>query len=374
MPSQFSTGRPSGSTNHALIYVNDGCQNTDYPSDVRGKSLAVKLVDNLVSDACSVSTRVAKAKNKGALGVVFLNYIPGEVPYPLSWEYTTELPTVNDRTTSSVGIDMAVCLASYQLVEDLFPSGITAVNDITIDWTKFDRWDRRNEPSTGTHTVLSILSPMSIKYDWPAAQASFNPETSAAISTKLVAAEWVGVVHHGEACATACCCVLCVCARGRWVVKADLVFFLFFLTGTVGGRQQVDACLPVPRGESRYLSYYCGDCWTLEGAKKFQNTGATAVQDRILLFTRPYSICYPYFYDLALTGQNAGASAIVAALKNNDLPVYLAPHLVPFASTIPFLAVQNTVGYVGLCLYCTCWWYSFVSLGGLIELCKDMLV
>jgi hypothetical protein len=114
----------------------------------------------------------------------------------------------------------------------------------------------------------------------------------------------------------------------------------------VGGRQQVDACLPVPRGESRYLSYYCGDCWTLEGAKKFQNTGATAVQDRILLFTRPYSICYPYFYDLALTGQNAGASAIVAALKNNDLPVYLAPHLVPFASTIPFLAVQNTVGYV----------------------------
>jgi hypothetical protein len=210
MPSQFSTGRPSGSTNHALIYVNDGCQNTDYPSDVRGKSLAVKLVDNLVSDACSVSTRVAKAKSKGALGVVFLNYIPGEVPYPLSWEYTTELPTVNDRTTSSVGIDMAVCLASYQLVEDLFPSGITAVNDITIDWTKFDRWDRRNEPSTGTHTVLSILSPMSIKYDWPAAQASFNPDTSAAISTKLVAAEWVGVVHHGEACVTACLCARCV--------------------------------------------------------------------------------------------------------------------------------------------------------------------
>ena len=106
----------------------------------------------------------------------------------------------------------------------------------------------------------------------------------------------------------------------------------------------MDACLPVPRGESRFLSYYCSDCWTLDGAKKFQNTGATAVQGRILLFTRPYSICYPYFYDLAVTGQNAGATATVAALKNNDLPVYLAPHLVPFHSTAPFLAVQNTVG------------------------------
>ena len=56
MPSQFSTGKPGGSTTHALIYVNDGCQQTDYPSDVRGKSLAMKLVDGSVSSACSIAS------------------------------------------------------------------------------------------------------------------------------------------------------------------------------------------------------------------------------------------------------------------------------------------------------------------------------
>ena len=75
---------------------------------------------------------------------------------------------------------MAVCMLSYidgqKIVTDV------ALTSMVVDYTKFGRWERSNEPSTGTHTVLSVLSPMALKDDWPAAQASFNPETHPAVS------------------------------------------------------------------------------------------------------------------------------------------------------------------------------------------------
>jgi hypothetical protein len=139
---------------------------------------------------------------------------------------------------------------------------------------------------------------MVLKDDWPASQASFNPTTLTAINADVIDAKWVS------------------------------------------------ECLPVPNGESRYLSYYCNKCWALRNENKFSN--GNIMNNKIILFSEPYSICFPYFYDLAITGQNAGASGVVATLRENDLPVYLAPHLVPFTSTLPFLAIQNVVGgYIG---------------------------
>ena len=296
MPTEFSTAGPTTAhTVSDLVYVNDGCQESDYPTtDLTGKTIAALLVEGEQSTACTVSFRVATAKQRGAVGVLLMNYLDGEVPYPLSWEYTKLLPAVQHRTTSFVGIDMAVCLAPYQLSVDVYPSESQQTGVQSIDWGLFSRWDRKNEPSTGTHTVLSVLSPLVVKDDWPAAQASFNPTTLPQVSADMVKAQWTS------------------------------------------------DCMPTPKGESRYLSYYCSECWSLPPKDKFTNAGSLASQ--IVLFTRPYSICYPYFYDLAITGQNAGASGIVAALSNNALPVYLAPHLVPFRTSVPFLAVQKTVG------------------------------
>ena len=300
MPSQFSASTPS-SESDILVDCSDGCQDLNFPTTLTGYTALIRLV---VGDAstCSVSSRVARAKQKGATAVVLANHLEGEVPYPLSWEYTDLLPTVPDRTSSSNGINMAVCLLSYTDAQAILqpvlksrrrlPSSDRNTYTQTIEWTKFERWDRANEPSTGQHTVLSILSPMSIKDDWPAAQASFNPKVLPAVSADVIHAQWT------------------------------------------------DECLPQPRGESQFLSYYCGKCWKTSTKFKNQKT----IQNNIVLYTRPYSICYPYFYDLAFTGQNAGASGVVAALGNNKLPVYLAPHLIPYRMTSPLLAIQSTVG------------------------------
>lgn len=149
MPTQFSNDGPTTKVTD-ILYLNDGCQATDYPNDLTGKSVAIKLVDGGVGTACSVSSRVARAKAKGAVGVVIFNYLDGEIPYPLSWDYTQLLPGVRHGTTSSVGINMAVCLAYYSNIEQLFPQGISV---FTVDWTNFARWDRKNEPTSGTHTV-----------------------------------------------------------------------------------------------------------------------------------------------------------------------------------------------------------------------------
>ena len=295
MPAQFSTSQPSFVSTQTtkimnVIYCQDGCAESDFPVSVEGQTAIIRLVTDS-SSTCSISSRIARAKQAGALGVILANHIVGEVPYPLSWDYTSLLPTVPDRTKSSSGIDMAVCLMSYAnsmlILSDLAPS-----TGKTVDWSKFQRWDRANEPSTGTHTVLSVLSPMAIKDDWPAAQASFNPETWDAVSADVVLAQWS------------------------------------------------DDCLPTPLGESQYLSYYCDKCW--RATTKFVNVDQ--IQNNILLYTRPYSICYPYFYDLALTGQTAGATGVVASLANNELPVYLAPHLIPYRMVAPLLAVQQSVG------------------------------
>ena len=93
--------------------------------------------------------------------LTFLNFST-TVPYPLSWEYTELLPTVPDRTSSSNGINMAVCLLSYTDAQAILqpvlksrrrlPSSDRNTYTQTIEWTKFERWDRANEPSTGQHT------------------------------------------------------------------------------------------------------------------------------------------------------------------------------------------------------------------------------
>ena len=104
----------------------------------------------------------------------------------------------------------------------------------------------------------------------------------------------------------------------------------------------IDECLPIPRGESRYLIYYCRTCWAAKN--KFKNP-ASSFAGSILLFREPYSICYPAFYDLAYIAQGVNAAATVVSTPSNGLVVYLRYHVVPFKPTIPTLAVQHYVGY-----------------------------
>ena len=161
MPSQFSASTPS-SDSDILVDCSDGCQDLNFPTTLTGYTALIRLVVG-DSSTCSVSSRVARAKQKGATAVVLANHLEGEVPYPLSWEYTELLPTVPDRTSSSNGINMAVCLLSYTdaqaILQPVFedsrrrlPSSDRNTYTQTIEWTKFERWDRANEPSTGQHT------------------------------------------------------------------------------------------------------------------------------------------------------------------------------------------------------------------------------
>ena len=60
-----------------------------------------------------------------------------------------------------------------------------------LSWSKFRRWATKDEPSTGTHSIFSVLSPQAIKDDWPAAQALFNPKTHPPVSADVVVADFI---------------------------------------------------------------------------------------------------------------------------------------------------------------------------------------
>ena len=122
-------------------------------------------------------TRVALAKKVGAIGIVLRNYVPGEIPYMLTWSKTDLLKDVRDRTTSPAGIEMFACMVSYEDGDTLMQLATAETGDAMLSWSKFKRWAAEDEPATGTHSIFSVLSPQSLKDDWPAAQALFNPES-----------------------------------------------------------------------------------------------------------------------------------------------------------------------------------------------------
>lgn len=326
MPAQFSSGAPgsgdSSTTAGGIYLAGDGCTDAKWGladdanaiSPASGRTALVEIVegdniaDAIVDPVCGLSDRVARAKAAGAVGVLFLNKLPGEVPYPVGWTYTDLLPRVPHNTRQPDGIDLPVCLASAADGKRLLalfevgtsPTGTAAPGATaagTVDWSQFQRWDLSSEPTTGAHTVLSVLSPMSIKEDWPAAQGSFNPPEADTLAGDVIVAQWS------------------------------------------------DDCLPeVDYSVSSLLSYYCHACWAAEGAQ-FANAAAIAsAAHPIVLYAEPFSLCFPYFYDLAVTAHRNGAVASVAQLSSDQLPVWLAPHIVPYDAVAPMLALQWRVG------------------------------
>ena len=135
------------------------------------------LHDEAKAEGCTVSTRVALAKKVGAIGIVLRNYVPGEIPYMLTWSKTDLLKDVRDRTTSPAGIEMFACMVSYEDGDTLMQLATAETGDAMLSWSKFKRWAAEDEPATGTHSIFSVLSPQSLKDDRPAAQAPFNPES-----------------------------------------------------------------------------------------------------------------------------------------------------------------------------------------------------
>jgi hypothetical protein len=147
MPAKFTSEGPL--TNNGvstLVNCDDGCQDSDFHADLTGSTALLQLVTDS-SSACMFSERVARAKALGAVGVIVANHIPGEVPYSLSWDYTELLPGVPDGTTSSIGIRLAVCMLSYADGVEVV-AAVTATSTV-VDFAKFGRWERSNEPSTG---------------------------------------------------------------------------------------------------------------------------------------------------------------------------------------------------------------------------------
>jgi hypothetical protein len=296
-PTAFSAD-PSATTPASPVHViaSDGCTADQYDAGAipTGSALVVLLYDEEKESSCSVSQRVALAKQAGGVGVVLRNYIPGEIPYMLSWARTELLADVRERTTSSEGIDMFACMIGHEdgnalaALVDLDPA------NARLEWSKFQRWASADEPTTGTHSVFSVLSPKALKDDWPAAQALFNPKTHAAVSAGVVVADYI------------------------------------------------DDCVPRPRGESKYLSFYCRACWAAQN--KFKNP-ASEIAQSILLFREPYSICFPGYYDLGYIAQGADAAAVVVSTPSNGLAVYLRYHVVPYKPSIPLLAVQHYIGF-----------------------------
>ncbi len=278
------------------VLASDGCTADQYDEALipAGSSVAVLLYDESKTSSCSVSQRVALAKKAGAVGVVLRNYMKGEIPYMLSWAKTELLEEIRERTMSPDGIDMFACMISYDDGNELAALVDLDPTNAELEWTKFRRWASADEPATGTHSVFSVLSPQPLKDDWPAAQALFNPETHAAVTADVVVADFI------------------------------------------------DDCLPTPRGESPYLSYYCGTCWAEKN--KFNNP-ASEMAHSILLFREPYSICFPAYYDLGYVAQESAAAAAVVSTPSNGLPVYLRYHVVPYKPSIPLLAVQHYIGY-----------------------------
>ena len=293
-PTLFSANPTSATLETPLVVLSgDGCDSGAYGDSVKGSSVAVLLYDTAKGNGCSVSRRVALAKAAGAVGVVFKNFMPGEIPYMRRWQYTQLMKGIHHDTRSPSGIDMLACMVSYE--DGLSLESLTEGSETTarLDWGKFQRWDINDEPDSGTYTVFSILSPQTIKDDWPASHASFNPSSHASISANVVLADFV------------------------------------------------DDCLPVPQGESVQLSFYCDACWA--NSVKFKNT-AEELKGSILLYREPYSICYPSFYDLGYISQEVEAGAVIVALPGDRLPIHLAYHLVPYVPKIPLHAIQNYVG------------------------------
>merc|ERR1719453_1278471 len=66
-----------------------------------------------------------------------------------------------------------------------------ATDVITIDWSKYTGWISSLEPMPPhRETPIEILSPWELKWTYPAAMASFNPDEVAPVSAEIIVPKW----------------------------------------------------------------------------------------------------------------------------------------------------------------------------------------
>lgn len=201
MPTLFgSTNAKSGHLSAALTIPQRASLNDDFDNDgedgcpvnLNGKDvspldgkvpagssvlLSLKLVDCNIrcKFKCSSKKQVENAISAGASGVIFTNVFSKTLPRTLGYSFIQDT------------VDIPVCAVTKE-IGNLFRE---TTEQITIDWSNYVGWTSELEPlPPHRETPIEILSPWELKWTYPAAMASFNPDEVDPINAELVMPKW----------------------------------------------------------------------------------------------------------------------------------------------------------------------------------------
>eukprot|EP00943_MAST-04B_sp_MAST-4B-sp1_P004781 g4781.t1 len=124
---------------------------------------------------CSSRTQVQNAMDAGASGVLFTNVFDNAIPRTIGYDHTRN------------PADIPACTITKETEAIFRGTG----EPITIDWSNYVGWQVSLEPrAPHRETPVEILSPWELKWTYPAAMASFNPDEVAAVSGEVIIPEW----------------------------------------------------------------------------------------------------------------------------------------------------------------------------------------
>ena len=245
---------------------------------------------------CTFAQKTNNAVAAGAAAVIVTDTKDNAPAVQMTWAKVDTGPLASHPSGSTQSVKVPVCLISKSHMTTVVDTASgSGAQPFTLDFSGFQRYDPANEV-TPTHmtTFITVVEPYSIRWQFPLAQASFNPLNYPAIV--------------GEA------------------VKANLAPECIVSTSTSAGLSECDAC------------------WKL--ASPF--TDPASLKGHVVLFYEP-TACYSYWFQLPAIAQEAGAAAAIQiptrrAYHAYTLPRLLPPYLVPFNFTIPCFTTTYTTG------------------------------
>ena len=244
-------------------------------TDLTGSTVLLSLSVVNGRFKCSSLTQVQNAIDGNAAGVIFTNVFTNTIPRTVGYSYV------------QTPVEIPVCTITKETEAIL--RGATDV--ITIDWSKYTGWISSLEPMPPhRETPIEILSPWELKWTYPAAMASFNPDEVAPVSAEIIVPKW-----H-KSCA------------------------------------------------SFYSIASCQNCYNL--ASPFENSDVE-LNGKIFLFIE-YPACFENYHHYPyMTQQHGGVAAIMKNPNGDNLPASVGPYAVGIDLNIAtYIMKSSQIEYV----------------------------
>ena len=244
---------------------------------------------------CTFSVKVTNAVDGGASALVVGNNKVGAPTVQMEWGKLETGRYASVAQASTQPVDIPVCMVTKANAAAMRQDATTGTAQVSrLDLSGYQRYVM-SEETDPRHTVtyLTVTEPFKIKWAFPLAQASFNPQNYGKIAAPAV---WASL--RSECLVT--------------TVSPSLA--------------------------------ECEPCWAL--ASPFQSPALLA--GNIVLFDQP-SYCYSYWFNLPAIAQQAGAVAVIqvptqTAYHAYALPRLLPPRLVPVPMSIPTFTTTYLTG------------------------------